>query len=236
VISVTIASYGLIAWAVHLKLQKLGGGKDGWKNATLHTRNATPIYSTNITRHGTVFKRPNGDSKMPVRTAWTHSQNSEAGYVADQANSAHPSPIRSTSSSSKNNKKRYEGQRVYEHQTFTVPLDQGERVTVNTADCSNVCSWYPTSQERQCLRRNSDIPIWGTVWKSAVGEEPQDDEDGKGGQIFGDVYESYACLVCLNTAAMMSRWDNPEIGNDWRETQDVIDAVWSVSLEAGIPA
>lgn len=94
----------------------------------------------------------------------------------------------------------------------------GPPVTVCSSDCSKHCSQF-ISEPRQCLRFAKDIPRWGRV--ESVERGP--------------FYESYACLVCLNLPALMTTPNHPEGGNDLRETQDLVNAIFTVSINVGIP-
>lgn len=95
--------------------------------------------------------------------------------------------------------------------TFYVPQERGESLLVDTRRCIEVC---PTRlQQRNCFRFHHEIPTW-----------PND-----------EWYLSYACLVCLNSQVTLHAPDHYEVGNDMRETQDLIDAIWDISREAGLP-
>lgn len=107
--------------------------------------------------------------------------------------------------------------------SFTVPSANDTPIRIHTSNCSSHCSPDLWLQPRRCLRTNDDIPLWGTRWQDETGAD------------VGDVYESYECLACLNVASMMARSTHPEFGNDERETQDFVNAIWDVSKEAGIP-
>lgn len=94
----------------------------------------------------------------------------------------------------------------------------GAPVTVCSSDCSKHCSKH-ISEPHQCLRFAKDIPRWGYL------------ESMKRGLL----YESYACLVCLNLPAMMETPDHPEGGNSLRETQDLVNAIFHVSVKVNMP-
>ncbi|RDI79055.1 hypothetical protein Vi05172_g10988 [Venturia inaequalis] len=96
--------------------------------------------------------------------------------------------------------------------------DNSAPVTVCSSDCSQHCSKH-ISEPRQCLRFAKDIPRWGYL--SSMERGPY--------------YESYACLVCLNLPAMMETPDHPEGGNSLRETQDLVNAIYDVSVKVNIP-
>ncbi|TID14623.1 Lysozyme-like domain protein [Venturia nashicola] len=96
--------------------------------------------------------------------------------------------------------------------------DDGAPVTVCTSDCFKHCSKH-IFEPRQCLRFAKDIPSWGYL--SSMKRGP--------------FYESYTCLVCLNLPAMMETPNHPEGGNSLRETQDLVNAIYDVSVKANIP-
>lgn len=104
--------------------------------------------------------------------------------------------------------------------TVNVPtgLSLGPPLSLSSSDCSKLCS-KNISEPHRCMRYNKDIPIWGTL---------RDAEEKS-------FYEPYPCLVCRNLPALMATPDHPEGGNDLRETQDLINAIYTVSTNAGIP-
>ncbi|QDS75098.1 hypothetical protein FKW77_007093 [Venturia effusa] len=101
--------------------------------------------------------------------------------------------------------------------SVNVPTDSYP-IEVCSSDCSQHCTPFVT-ESHECLRFAKDIPRWGSM----------------GSEQRGPFYESYACLVCLNLPALMTTPDHPEGGNSLRETQDLINAIWSVSKSVGIP-
>lgn len=103
--------------------------------------------------------------------------------------------------------------------TINVPTSQTEHIKVHSNDCARHCSAY-ISKARQCFQYNRELPPWGSAWQ---------DTDHT------PVYESYPCLVCLNLPALIATPTHPEFGNDLRETQDLINAIYTVSVSSGIP-
>jgi hypothetical protein len=93
---------------------------------------------------------------------------------------------------------------------FYVPKDSGGLI-VNTHRCRDIC---PIGRRlRHCFRLNNEIPIWSKI----------------------SSYLLYECLVCLNAQVTLHAPNHYEVGNDIRETQDMISAIWKISREAGIP-
>lgn len=92
---------------------------------------------------------------------------------------------------------------------FYVPRDSGVLI-VNTQRCADVC---PIGRRlRHCFCFNYEIPF---LSKSSS-------------------YLPYECLVCLNAQVTLHASNHYEVGNDIRETQDLINAIWEISREAGI--
>ena len=76
-----------------------------------------------------------------------------------------------------------------------------------------MCPPRALNASRACYRYTEDIPSW--------------QEHG--------LYLNYACLVCLNIESTLHSPSHYEVGNSVREAQNMIDAIWDVSKEAGIP-
>lgn len=95
--------------------------------------------------------------------------------------------------------------------SFLIPKDGGSRIIVDTRKCASVCPRDISAI--QCYQYTYEVPPW------------TDDAS----------YLSYECLVCLNAQVTLHAPDHYEVGNDQRETQHMIDAIWDISREAGMP-
>jgi hypothetical protein len=102
---------------------------------------------------------------------------------------------------------------------IAVQVDERGVSAVESKDCSHHCS-KQIDKPRECFRYAEEMPPWNSTW---------DDEKKT------PVYESYACLVCLNVPAMAASPNHPEFGNTQREIQDLVDEIYVISTEVGIP-